>query len=177
MVRYTLNRDRASLRVNTPIQYSTITEKRARSRVGPVDEQYQEDQHKNLGLRKYKHLGTAKDNLYKADYLHLKAGPSCDECGCDPSKRVQRPTDDDDDESYTAVRRGTIASGEPVVKDAELRDNLAKAYGFLCFEMEAADALVNFPCIFIFGISDYCDLHKNDQWHGYAAAAAVAYAG
>jgi hypothetical protein len=27
------------------------------------------------------------------------------------------------------------------------------------------------------GISDYCDSHKNDQWQGYAAAVAAAYAG
>jgi hypothetical protein len=25
-------------------------------------------------------------------------------------------------------------------------------------------------------VSDYCDSHKNDKWHGYAAATAAAYA-
>jgi nucleoside phosphorylase len=63
-----------------------------------------------------------------------------------------------------------------VVKDTKLRDELAKEHGLLCFEMEAAGALADFPCIVICGISDYCDSHKNDQWHGYAAAAAAAYA-
>jgi nucleoside phosphorylase len=58
------------------------------------------------------------------------------------------------------VHRGTIASGELVVKDAALRDQLAKEYGLFCFEMEAAGALANFPCIVIRGISDYCDSHK-----------------
>jgi nucleoside phosphorylase len=101
---------------------------------------------------------------------------SCDECGCDPSQRVQRPTDGEDDEQYIVVHRGTIASGELVVKDAILRDQLAKEYRLLCFEMEAAGALADFPCIVIRGISDYCDSHKNDQWHGYAAVAAAAYA-
>ena len=101
---------------------------------------------------------------------------SCDECGCDPSQRVQRLTDDEDDEPYIVVHRGTVASGELVVKDAILRDQLAKEYRLLCFEMEAAGALADFPCIVIRGISDYCDSHKNDQWHGYAAAAAAAYA-
>ena len=42
--------------------------------------------------------------------------------------------------------------------------------------MEAAGALADFPCIVIRGISDYCDSHKNNQWHGYAAAVAAAYA-
>lgn len=73
------------------------------------------------------------------------------------------------------VHRGTIASGELLVKDAALRDQLAKEYGLLCFEKEAAGALADFPCIVIRGISDYCDSHKNDQWHGYAATAAAAY--
>ena len=43
-------------------------------------------------------------------------------------------------------------------------------------EMEAAGAIIDFPCLVIRGISDYCDSHKNDVWHGFAAAAAAAYA-
>ena len=74
------------------------------------------------------------------------------------------------------VHRGTIASGELVIKNGKLRDELAKQYDVLCFEMEAAGALADFPCIVIRGISGYCDSHKNDQWHSYAAAAAAAYA-
>ncbi|OLN92294.1 Kinesin light chain 1 [Colletotrichum chlorophyti] len=42
--------------------------------------------------------------------------------------------------------------------------------------MEAAGAIADFPCLVVRGISDYCDSHKNDQWHGYAAAVAAAYA-
>jgi nucleoside phosphorylase len=42
--------------------------------------------------------------------------------------------------------------------------------------MEAAGVLTDFPCLVIRGISDYCDSYKNDQWHGYAAATAAAYA-
>jgi hypothetical protein len=40
-----------------------------------------------------------------------------------------------------------------VVKDAELRDELANEHGLLCFEMEAAGALADFLCIVIRGIS------------------------
>jgi nucleoside phosphorylase len=126
-------------------------------------------------LRKYKHPGIAQDHLYKPDYIHLKPGVSCDKCRCDPSQCVQRPTDDKDDELYIIVYRGTIASEELVVKDTILRDRLAKEYRLLCFEMEAAGALADFPCIVVCGISDYCDSYKNDQWHGYTAAAAAAY--
>ncbi|KAI9045980.1 5'-methylthioadenosine/S-adenosylhomocysteine nucleosidase family protein [Aspergillus affinis] len=71
---------------------------------------------------------------------------------------------------------GTIASGELVIKDAAKRDLLGQEYGVLCFEMEGAGVLSDFPCLVIRGISDYCDSDKNDQWHGLAAAAAAAYA-
>jgi nucleoside phosphorylase len=153
-----------------------LAAKRARSRKDPIEDNIKRVDISIRGLRKYKHPGAAQDHLYKPDYIHLKPEVSCDECGCDPSQRVQRPADDEDDEPYIIIHRGTIASGELVVKDAILRDQLAKEYRLLCFEMEAAGALADFPCIVIRGISDYCDSHKNDQWHGYAAAAAAAYA-
>jgi hypothetical protein len=129
------------------------------------------------GLRKYSYLGPAQDHLYHPDYVHRDSKVSCDECGCDSAQRVQRAADDEDDDGlYVVVHRGTIASGELVIKNGKLRDELAKQYGILCFEMEAAGAMANFPCIVIRSISDYSDSHKNDQWHGYAAVAAAAHA-
>jgi nucleoside phosphorylase len=46
----------------------------------------------------------------------------------------------------------------------------------LCFEMEAAGLMNTLPCLVIRGICDYCDSHKNDDWHNYAALTAAAYA-
>jgi hypothetical protein len=43
----------------------------------------------------------------------------------------------------------------------------------LCFEMEAAGIMTEFPYIIIRGISDYADSYKNDKWQHYAAAAAA----
>ncbi|KAF3810009.1 hypothetical protein GCG54_00002458 [Colletotrichum gloeosporioides] len=125
-------------------------------------------------LRCFSFPGIPNDRLYQPGYLHNLPGASCSESGCDDAYRIERASDDDG--TYVNVHAGTIASGELVVKDAQLRDLLAKDYGVLCFEMEAAGALVDFPCLVIRGISDYCDSHKNDDWHGYAAAAAAAYA-
>jgi hypothetical protein len=42
--------------------------------------------------------------------------------------------------------------------------------------MEAAGLMDDFPCLVIRGVCDYADSHKNDVWHGYAAATAAAYA-
>ncbi|KAH8822041.1 hypothetical protein F5884DRAFT_894735 [Xylogone sp. PMI_703] len=130
------------------------------------------------GLQKYRHPGLEHDRLYQRDYVHRNRELLCDECGCDPRMQLKRSTGDEDQTNGSRVvaHMGTIASGSLVIRNDELRDHLAQQYGVLCFEMEAAGALLDFPCIVIRGISDYCDSHKNDNWHGYAAAAAAAYA-
>ncbi|KAJ6783353.1 hypothetical protein PWT90_04352 [Aphanocladium album] len=126
-------------------------------------------------LRRFKFPGVENDHLYPADYEHREAGVSCEDCGCDPKQRMERLMDEFH-ETFVTVHRGTVASGELVIKDAKKRDDLARRYGVLCFEMEAAGTINDFPCMVIRGISDYCDSHKNDIWHGYAAAVAAAYA-
>lgn len=70
---------------------------------------------------------------------------------------------------------GIIASGNAVVKHGETRDLWQKPTGALCFEMEAAGLMLDFPCIVIRGICDYADCHKNKRWQGYAALAAASY--
>jgi nucleoside phosphorylase len=154
-----------------------LAAKRARSHKDPIIENIKRIDTSIRGLRKYAYPGPAQDHLYHPDYVHRDSRISCDLCACDPTQRVHRVIDnEDDDDPYVVVHRGTIASGELVIKNGKLRDELAKQYSILCFEMEAAGALANFPCIVIRGVSDYSDSHKNDQWHGYAAAAAAAYA-
>ncbi|OQD64646.1 hypothetical protein PENPOL_c007G05583 [Penicillium polonicum] len=74
------------------------------------------------------------------------------------------------------VHCGLIASGNQVIKDAELRDSIDENLGgkVLCVEMEAAGLTNDFPCIVIRGICDYADERKNDEWQPYAAAVAAA---
>ena len=75
------------------------------------------------------------------------------------------------------VHYGTIASGNCVMKNAEERDLVSSKFdGVLCFEMEAAGLMNNWPCLVIRGICDYSDSHKNKEWQPYAAATAAAYA-
>ncbi|EGC45395.1 pfs domain-containing protein [Histoplasma capsulatum var. duboisii H88] len=127
----------------------------------------------NQNLRKYMYPGRGQDRLFKKNYIHVGRKQSCDEC--DLSQLIQRLEDNEGDESYLRVHRGTIASGEKIIKDAVLRDQLAEQYQVLCFETEAA-GITDLPFLVIRGIADYCDTHKNDKWQGYAAAAAAAYA-
>lgn len=74
------------------------------------------------------------------------------------------------------IHYGLIASGNQVIKDAATRDRLNADYGgdLLCFEMEAAGLMNDFPCLVIRGICDYADEHKNKVWQEYAAVVAAA---
>jgi nucleoside phosphorylase len=117
-------------------------------------------------------LPTESDRLFAACYNHSGETASCNNC----------------DEGHLIVRKnraglspqvhyGQIASITRVLKNGVIRDDIARRLGgTLCFEMEAAGLMDNFPCLVIRGISDYADSHKNDHWQGYAAATAAAYA-
>ena len=87
---------------------------------------------------------------------------------------IRQPREDDDDDP--AIHYGLIASGNSLMKDAKIRDRLAKEKNILCFEMEAAGIMNRFPCMVIRGICDYSDSRKNKDWQGYAALTAAAYA-
>lgn len=64
-----------------------------------------------------------------------------------------------------------------MIKNAVERDKAsAELGGVLCFEMEAAGLMNNFPCLVVRGICDYADSHKNMRWQPYAAGTAAAYA-
>jgi nucleoside phosphorylase len=110
-----------------------------------------------------------RDHLYRADYQH-QGGKDCDLCRSD---RLM-PRSVRHSQRAVTVHYGTIASGNSVIKDAMARDKYAN--DILCFEMEAAGLMNNFPCLVIRGICDYSDSHKNDDWHKYAALTAAAYA-
>ncbi|XHG03071.1 hypothetical protein AWENTII_006392 [Aspergillus wentii] len=84
----------------------------------------------------------------------------------------------DDTRPTTAckIHYGLIASGNKVIKDSKVRDVLSRKHGILCFEMEAAGLMNDFPCLVVRGICDYADARKNKQWQGYASLTAAAYA-
>lgn len=125
---------------------------------------------------KYKYPGAEKDRLYEPTYTHINNAGGCD-TGCKQTippviQRQQRSTGPDD----PVVHYGHIASADQLMKDAFTRDLICQQYDILCFEMEAAGLSNDFPCVVIRGICDYSDSHKNDEWQGYAAATAAAYA-
>ncbi|EPS42586.1 hypothetical protein H072_3388 [Dactylellina haptotyla CBS 200.50] len=136
---------------------------------------------------KYLKSKEMEDVLFKSTYAHVEQPPvdsqaedeeydeDEDETSCrwcDRSKVVKRKPRD------MLIHYGLIASGNQVVKDAALRNDLNQELSgqLLCIEMEAAGLMSNFPCIVIRGICNYADSHKNDDWEQYAAIVAAAFA-
>ncbi|THY90683.1 hypothetical protein D6C92_06641 [Aureobasidium pullulans] len=122
-------------------------------------------------LPPYAYPSKLTDCLYQPKYSHI-GGRNCIRCDSESSVvREKRST------NGPRIHYGTIASGNMVMKDAIERDRISQDLGgVLCFEMEAAGLMNNFPCLVIRGISDYSDSHKNDGWQRYAAATAAAFA-
>jgi nucleoside phosphorylase len=113
-----------------------------------------------LARRGYVHQGFESDRLFETSGLMTE---------------IQRvPRDSTDPE----IHYGTIASGNTLFKDAVSRDKTLEDIKeeCICFEMEAAGLMNNFPCIVIRGIWDYADSNKSVQWKRYAAISAAAYA-
>ncbi|OGM40936.1 hypothetical protein ABOM_010325 [Aspergillus bombycis] len=110
------------------------------------------------------------DILFESSYEHPEGQMMCEKC--DREKIVARAKRGHNE---VVLHFGTIASANQVMRDGITRDKLASELGgVLCFEMEAAGLMNNFPCLVIRGICDYSDSHKNKKWQGYAAAAAAA---
>ncbi|EWC47641.1 hypothetical protein DRE_03261 [Drechslerella stenobrocha 248] len=119
--------------------------------------------------------GPTADQLFHSDYDHVPGvGRQVDTCRqCSSAQVVSRPERTYDDPH---IHYGLIASGNQVMKHGKTRDRIANETGVLCFEMEAAGLMNNFPCLVVRGICDYSDSHKNKRWQPYAALVAAAYA-
>ncbi|KFZ19988.1 hypothetical protein V501_00368 [Pseudogymnoascus sp. VKM F-4519 (FW-2642)] len=118
----------------------------------------------------YEYQGADEDQLFQSAYDH-PAGETCEDC--DVKEVIERKARNN---TIPRVFYGNIASGNQVMKHGITRDRIAKKEGVICFEMEAAGLMDNFPCLVIRGICDYADSHKNKIWQPYAAATAAAFA-
>ncbi|KAK1600133.1 uncharacterized protein LY79DRAFT_585725 [Colletotrichum navitas] len=125
--------------------------------------------------KRYSRPPPGSDRLYCSDIIHPDLPDACSSvCSNDPAHLVLQARRDELDND-PAIHYGLIASANRLMKNATLRDKLAEK-GVLCFEMEAAGLMNHFPCLVVRGICDYSDSHKNDEWQGFAAMMAAAYA-
>jgi nucleoside phosphorylase len=118
------------------------------------------------------HHPNLPDDLYQATYKHENMDALvCSDC--DQTRIVARITRESLDPK---IHYGGIASGDKVVKDGLAREDMARKFDAICFEMEAAGVMSIIPCLPIRDICDYSDSHKNKGWQKFAAAIAAAYA-
>jgi nucleoside phosphorylase len=126
--------------------------------------------------QKYSSPPAETDKLFRSDFLHPSPEEQCKgTCDKEVGNVVARPVRDEDEDEVLVVHYGPIASGNTLVKNSTLREELRRK-GVLCFETEAAGLKDHFPCLVIRGICDYADSHKNKEWQGFASMAAAAYA-
>ncbi|KAH0430099.1 nacht and ankyrin domain protein [Colletotrichum camelliae] len=100
---------------------------------------------------------TTSDRLYQPNVTHPPDSISdcLEACSEDPAQMVSRHERGEYDDN-PAIHFGLIASGNQVIKNAQMRDRLAAEK--------------------VRGICDYSDTHKNKAWQGFAAMVAAAYA-
>ncbi|KAK7420625.1 hypothetical protein QQZ08_010317 [Neonectria magnoliae] len=122
-------------------------------------------------MKAFTYRGESNDRLFRAEYERVSSGSDCEQC--DRAHAVRRDARHD---AHPVTHYGNIASGNEVIKNATMRDRLSRDLGVLCFEMEAAGLMQDFPCFVIRGICDYADSHKNKGWQEYGAAVAAAFA-
>ena len=114
--------------------------------------------------------GASRDRLFHSSYSHPSPNTGCEQC--DRNKLIQRSPRAD---TGPSVHYGLIASANQVMRDGATRERLSQELDVLCFEMEAAGLMDDFPCLVVRGICDYADSHKNKDWQDYAASSAAAF--
>ncbi|KAJ6088340.1 hypothetical protein N7486_009601 [Penicillium sp. IBT 16267x] len=147
--------------------------------------------------RSYNHPGVLEDKLYMSTYRHKHrdnahcdvcqeeaetfcheaAQASCEKLGCNEANLVTRQILDSAHNLHRPCPEifiGRVASGDTVMKSGEHRDQVAKQYDVIAFEIEGAGVWDELPCVIVKGICDYADSHKNKAWQPFAAATAAA---
>lgn len=94
---------------------------------------------------------------------------------------LEHPEQEKRRNGWPLVHYGTIGSANILLKDPHERDQLGREHGVRGVEMEGsgiADAAWSFGkgYLVVRGVCDYCDMNKKDEWQGYAAVVAAAYA-
>jgi hypothetical protein len=122
--------------------------------------------------QEFSHRNPEDDQLFEAEYDHMNSDKDCK--SCDEKRLIQRKPRTT---NVPAIHYGLIGSANQVMRHGTIRERLRQEKGIVCFEMEAAGLMDNFPCLVIRGICDYSDTHTTHKnWQSYAAATAAAYA-
>lgn len=159
--------------------------------------EYLESFSKVKNFEKPNYQGVEMDILYKADFLHKHHDATdcscskgekkvcqeahdstCEDLNCTSKQSVQRTRPKEGENNAAAPKPciyfGPFASGDSVIKSAEVRDELVKSKNIFGFEMEGAGAWESMPIVVMKSVVDYADSHKSYRWQKYGSACAAA---
>lgn len=146
----------------------------------------------------HEHRNQSCDTCHTGKYCEVAVKTNCDDLACSAQKLVSRDRILRLDEITEAMREaadvahrqaldesfhatilpkvylGTVASGNKVMKNGTMRDQVAVEHEVVAFEMEGAGVWNTFPTIVIKAGCDYADSHKNKKFQKYAAMTAAA---
>ena len=125
----------------------------------------------NPAMQDFSYRNPEDDQLFQADYDHMGSDKDCK--SCDEERLIQRKPRTT---NVPLIHYGLIGSANQVMRHGVTREKLRQEKGIICFEMEAAGLMDNFPSLVIRGVCDYSDTHTHKNWQPYAAATAAAYA-
>lgn len=129
----------------------------------------------NYDEQQFKYPGQQLDKLFRADYQHQQDSGNFTKCKI--REIVERKPRSEQHIQQLIFHQGRIGTGNSVVMDGKLRDQISERCGGLqCIEMSAAGVDASRNCLVIRGISNYCDSHKNGIWKSYAAGRAAVFA-
>ncbi|KAK1671056.1 pfs domain-containing protein [Colletotrichum godetiae] len=128
---------------------------------------------------RYPYPGAAHDGLFSPNYEH-RHGDDAD-CGCDDTWICETAPDASCVELECDKSHFVLRESLETKKELEREGNTAEAqsrtyslrYDLVAFEMEAAGAWDEVPCVVVKGVCDYADSHKNKKWQTFAAATAA----
>jgi|GEM_PF-4956247 nucleoside phosphorylase len=134
----------------------------------------------NTGMGNYKYWEYLDWLLSKKKITRPKKMNLCDSDWISDFKKRQPSVQKGYNKERPRIHFGVIASGNTVVKDADVRDELKNKLKAKAIEMEASgvsDAawLQGKDYFIVRGICDYANADKNKIWQPYAAAVAAAF--
>ncbi|KAL4803194.1 purine and uridine phosphorylase [Aspergillus unguis] len=162
--------------LNKPPGMLTATARMIKSDIGPRKHQYMVHFDKALEgdeEAREQYRRPQQDRLFRAEYVHPSGERDCAKCAPEEEVVVRGARTS----TRPRIHLGTVVSGNMVVKNAALRDEIGRTIeGALCVEMSAAGLMQKLPCFVVRGICDYADSHKNNAWEPYAALVAASFA-
>ncbi|KAL4782604.1 nucleoside phosphorylase domain-containing protein [Aspergillus varians] len=123
---------------------------------------------------RFQYPASNEDCLFKSTIIHGYGDETCENCHGPLDINIVKRKDRRG--VSPRIHHGCIASANVILKDAILRDKLARKHGVLCFELGGAELMDGIPCLVICGICDYADSHINTRWQPYAGVTAASYA-